>query len=1544
MRKLREVGWRTVAALLAVAMLIASFAPATAIVQPASPSIRGDELVVLARSISVEDVMKHVEFFSSLGSRVSGYEGFYQAARYIKSVWGQYFPVLEEEFEVTVPVVHESMITVEIPGKGNLTLPAYPLWPNHVNPCPYVSPPSGDRIVYARMGDLEDYDGLDVKGSFVLLEFNNRWYWKYSLLYGAKGVVFIEPEDTISIEALQKVLQIPLNYPRLLIDRDAGLRLVELLKSHGSLRVWIVSRVKWETRRVSNIIAIVNGTSNPDEVAVVGAYYDSWSIVPQRSPGANDAIGISYLLEFARVLKANPPNRTVWLVAFAGHYQALAGAREFVDRHFGKLGTTLKMMITLDLSGDSDIVAAYAAGAMYGYQRPRDIIPQYSAWMDDIVSVVRALANATGEDPRFIDGVRWAWPPWAMSTPPFEPFLRYFEAEVFTKACYGGGLGLVTTNTLRKYQWTFMDTPDKINPVYLSRQFAVITPVIYYSINGRVRYSLYPRRVGAIDHGLVSVVLQLGKYNRTTNMFDDYAHPGAIFYVSVSPTMSGAAGIIAVGFQPAATVGSSQAITVPGVTVGLFAAPPPVPTGVTVGAAAINTPVGFTLVLKPDAAGRVELKSVMPLTGIDAQGYVLDVDTGRILSATDTGPFGTGVFRLGGLFGAAGAIAAPLLSPLLGGLGYLMEAGAFARAFTVQVPRGHRYVPIFNCSSIALVGFFDPLSLYGPQGLGIEVLNFISHSYLVWRDVLTNWPEAMVFFDPETPVEILIRSQGRIIAVLNNASPTNPNGAGYKLNWGDTKVLTPIEAVLGTYYLVNYRASFLESRMTTSPRLLIYSDVINEMMARVAEAEKQGRRSEVVKHVFAAWHFIVYGYDSTISLLFDVTHTATFFFFLSLIFALLASRFLGRVSGRRQTLVIIVMLLVSNAILSLVHPGYVISNNVWILIGGVSVALLLLLLLFTVNDELNTALSELSVSMLGFHKADIKRGPVAIASISMGIENLKKRPLRTALTLVTITATVTALVLFTSVSVAALMHQRSMGTAIYSGVLVRRPVLQLYMPIHEIYLKIFPTMLSDENAEFKAYPRAWFYPAGQNLMLVWSPNGSGIRCIFAITAEESRLLKEALEGAFFVPGSVNSVIMTKSLAERLSSILGYPVELGSEISIFGINVTVVGLLNKDIASFILSRDIDGYSIVPPDPISTGMAGTYTPFDLDAVVIVPYEFALRYLNSMPNMIRISTDSNVDEGYVASKARLLSLLLPFDTAYGVKGGSSYIVARRELLTFGGAENIIVPLTLAAMTIVITMLGAVYERRREIYTLTTVGAAPTHVNIVFLMEALTLAFIGSYIGYVTGASVLYIFWSLKALPPGLVPNVSSSVVIIVLAVIIAVTLLSALYPASVASRMATPSLLRTWTIETKPRAGTWEVTMPFSAAREEAVGILTFIREFLESYSSERERSRLFNLISTPQITREERGFVLQARLHMAPFDAGIIQSMKISAYQAAGGRYQFNVLLLKELGPESMWITVSRALIGELRKQFLAWRALQPVEKAEYIKKGLEEGLQ
>lgn len=83
-----------------------------------------------------------------------------------------------------------------------------------------------------------------------------------------------------------------------------------------------------------NVMAVLPGTTRPDDVYIVGGHYDATSSgcgVSNPAYGAEDnASGAAGVLEAARVLAANPPEATVVFLAYGGEEQGLYGSEDHV--------------------------------------------------------------------------------------------------------------------------------------------------------------------------------------------------------------------------------------------------------------------------------------------------------------------------------------------------------------------------------------------------------------------------------------------------------------------------------------------------------------------------------------------------------------------------------------------------------------------------------------------------------------------------------------------------------------------------------------------------------------------------------------------------------------------------------------------------------------------------------------------------------------------------------------------------------------------------------------------------------------------------------------------------------------------------------------------------------------------------------------------------------------------------------------------------------------------------------------------------------------
>ncbi|MEM3046985.1 MAG: M28 family metallopeptidase, partial [Candidatus Bathyarchaeia archaeon] len=555
----------------------------------------------------------HVRALSALPSRVTGYPGAEAASTYMEETLKSYgLSTRTESYFVTTPLDMGANITLLSPdGTPIRVLQAYAMWPNVVNPSPYNSPPEGDTMIYGGYADFSDFAdyaqrfNVKVEGKVVLVEFNSRWYWKNAALLGAKAVIFIAPDETFRPQAEQKTMSIPVNFPRLYVSREDGLMLRDLLLREGSIQVSVSSFMKWVRKPTVNVIATLEGEdpSLKREIVAVTAYYDSWSPVPALAPGATDALNPAFLLEFARVITQTPdlakPKRSVMFIAFSGHYQGIWGAREFIDAHFAEIGTKIKLFLSLDLATESKQVALYHTGTTYPYSNPAALQAKYYWARDAVLTRYKpAMEQALDRTYETLDGIIVVKPPYEM--PPL-----MFESDAFTLTCYGGGLAFRTTNAIRPWQKTPLDTPDRLRMENLWPQVEFITGVYYAFLNDpsiSTLLSLMPGKL-ATDWGFATVTGQISLYNATSAWFDPVVAKDAVVRVV---QMSSALAVPGVMTQAIPTF----AATASGVG---FASPYP------------GAPLSaIDIVMLPDENGVVKFKGVKPFTSGLMMAYVIN--------------------------------------------------------------------------------------------------------------------------------------------------------------------------------------------------------------------------------------------------------------------------------------------------------------------------------------------------------------------------------------------------------------------------------------------------------------------------------------------------------------------------------------------------------------------------------------------------------------------------------------------------------------------------------------------------------------------------------------------------------------------------------------------------------------------------------------------------------------------------------------------------------------------------------------------------------
>ena len=150
----------------------------------------------------------------------------------------------------------------------------------------------------------------------------------------------------------------------------------------------------------------------------------------------------------------------------------------------------------------------------------------------------------------------------------------------------------------------------------------------------------------------------------------------------------------------------------------------------------------------------------------------------------------------------------------------------------------------------------------------------------------------------------------------------------------------------------------------------------------------------------------------------------------------------------------------------------------------------------------------------------------------------------------------------------------------------------------------------------------------------------------------------------------------------------------------------------------------------------------------------------------------------------------------------------------------ELVFFPILIASLIVLNTMLGSVFERVKEIHIFSSIGLAPSHIGMLFIAEALVYAILGSVAGYLLGQLTSKILVLTHWLPD-LYLNFSSVSAVMTTLIVVAVVLLSTLYPARKAAEVATPAVERTWRVP-EPDGDHWIVPLPFAVTGDQASGL--------------------------------------------------------------------------------------------------------------------------
>jgi ABC-type antimicrobial peptide transport system permease subunit len=353
----------------------------------------------------------------------------------------------------------------------------------------------------------------------------------------------------------------------------------------------------------------------------------------------------------------------------------------------------------------------------------------------------------------------------------------------------------------------------------------------------------------------------------------------------------------------------------------------------------------------------------------------------------------------------------------------------------------------------------------------------------------------------------------------------------------------------------------------------------------------------------------------------------------------------------------------------------------------------------------------------------VKRSPITSLALQLGVRSLKRRPVRTLLTLITIIIIVSSSMIFVNICVARETKVRSSWPSTnFSGLIIKS---------------------GGSLGEISAYDVKWIEEQEWCKEVSYMEKikelepvseGSISRTTLLNTGTETRVInvifldpvfmdkyynfsryvrgfwKDFLKGekVILLPTKYDVAIgeyVTLSLDETLLS--GEPVYLGrrnlGQFRVIGkFETTQISALKK-IDNSLLFEDTSNIVLIPIDAIKDPSV------TISEVTVVP-----------------------NFGYDPLElAKELAYLLGFQVIAN-KNGLAVLVVWSLEISSAGFIQFTVPIIVAGLMTYVTMSSIYEERKRETLVLATLGLDPRNTLLVFLVEALLLGLLGTFIGF--------------------------------------------------------------------------------------------------------------------------------------------------------------------------------------------------------------------
>lgn len=1583
---------KTVTAVLAILMVVALSVPVNA-------------------SASTESIRQTITDLSEMGDRSFGSEGSRKAAKYIENKFKEIGKFKVGKHLFLAPAMSGGKVSFTLDnGKRAEIRPARF---NAITPPSTPEEGLRGPAVYVGKGDLDDFNGLPVKNAIVFMDMDSGKNWLNAASLGASALVYVDRDKSHKGFFKEKLELSPLDFPRYYISADDARNQLDLIsdghKKMLSAAGYVHSESRWNRVEAENIYCLIEG-SDPDmaeQLVIIEAFYDTTTYIMGNGPGADEALSVASLLEIGRKLAENPPKRSVLLLATTGHGQSLRGMREFVKAVAGK-SKTLKMLqvdlrkkrkqatqILLSLEKDNPLAPEVAAEDPEMFSLLHTALKnQIKDEVDIISKKLMNLRLQDDADQQQISSVdarrkllrRISWKT-DYSTLPSEELAAL--KDLFPKL----HKKVETSRTDIKRQLEAIQSARELRREVRAKDM-VCSVSLYLSSHGEGVgafgegwfYELRPRvnlsrTFSHINNILGNTVPEVEKATGTEGMYKDTLRPDRTrpwqTWLLDKPQFS----------SEIATMAGDLSFTFATVNDGRPYWGTPFDTVENVNWEGIEKQSALIegLVRKiSDTEG--ELTNKKPRKGFSiVKGKARFIRQGELFA--DQGAPGTVFMGFQGLtryyaladsegdFQFSGVASKKLVQHKLIIEGYKynkdgriiwaidkQQTGKSAYRLKIRRLDMETKLIMFGCRQTTLFDLLTPRTFrYMTK---VDVLDGARdaqpmHYWYSRIDTRTS-TIASVFLEPEVSLKMTLSD-----TVLNrkmiliHSKPGDPAGNGYDLEKWPIIPATNHRAASDMWNLLKPRLDNLEEHGIVNQRIRSLEQQGSQALENARTAWEEKRYDDFMKDSRTAWALASRVYLDVDQTQKDVLVGVLFYIALFIPFAYCMERVLFSFADIHKR--IIGFLAILSAVIALiysVHPAFQLTYSPMVVILAFFILGLSVMVSLIIFFRFEKEMILLQQRAHRTQTSEISKWKAFTSAFVIGVSNLRRRKIRTFLTCLTLT-----ILTFTIMSFTAVKSLRQHTYVLYSDSTPYFGVFMKNIGWQDLPRETLGIVTNDFDESGTVVPRGWMELKDRTTSAVTPVSFNGkqeeVKGLVGLSFREpevSGIDSVIVDGNWLKKGRPDQILLSKEMANRLGA------KAGDTVNVWGSSFILTGIF--DGRKFSEHTDLDGEPMTPvifpssaaqelseveAEAIESGedidtFQGRYTHIPGQVTAIIPYDTLM------------AMGGNLKAVAIAP----VSGLFPQETVNGLVDryglpifscdrSGTYICQASDSMNYSGVPNIIIPLIISALIVLNTMITSVYERKKEISVYTSIGMAPTHVSFLFIAEAIAFAVISVVIGYLIAqtASGLLAGTPLWA---GMTANYSSMAGVAAMILVIAVTLISVIYPSKVAANIAIPDVNRSWKMPDTD-TNTIEATLPFLLKHDEQKDAGGFLLEYIEAHTdvshglfSSSELEVNFGQEPLPESTCDLLEgcpdhitcFRFNTRVWLAPFDFGVKQQVELK-FRPAKVHPQFleAVLIIeRESGEIGAWKRLNKDFINDIRKQFLIWRSLDPEKQKSF----------